>query len=108
MKGKLLKDISAGTIQVIINQGLGLWIFIIISRYLTKPAYGELNWSLAVLTFVTTILSLRLEQVVVRKVAAGENASKILTVFFGHIVFSGLLFYMVLFACNQLFPAFFN
>ncbi len=108
MKGKLLKDISAGTIQVIINQGLGLWIFIIISRYLAKPVYGELNWSLAVLTFVTTILSLRLEQIVVRKVAAGENASKILTVFFGHIVFSGLLFYIVLFACNKLFPSFFS
>jgi len=108
MKGKLLKDISAGTIQVIINQGMGLWIFIIISRYLDKAVYGELNWSLAVLTFVTTILSLRLEQVVVRKVAAGENPSKILTVFFGHIVFSGLLFYIVLFACYQLFPSFFS
>ena len=108
MKGKLVKDISANTIQVICNQVMGLWIFIIISRYLDKSVYGELNWSLALLTFVTTILSLRLEQVIVRKAATGDNPSSLLTVFFGHIVFSGLLFYGILLAGNSVYPSFFK
>ena len=108
MNRKLIKDISASSTQVILNQFLGLFIFIITSRYLDKAVYGELNWSLAVLTFVTSILSLRLEQIVVRRVAAGEDASKLLTFFSGHIVFTGLAFYMVLLACSFIFPAFFK
>jgi O-antigen/teichoic acid export membrane protein len=108
MKGKLVKDISSSTIQVIINQGLGLLIFVIISRYLDKSLYGELNWSLAILTFIITLLSLRLEQVVVQKIAAGENTSKILSLFFGHVLLSGVLFYSVLLAGSFLFPSFFR
>jgi O-antigen/teichoic acid export membrane protein len=77
MKRKFLQDISASTIQVVLNQSLGLLIFILTSRYLSKPVYGEFNWSLALLTFATSILSLRLEQIVVRKVAAGTDPSKI-------------------------------
>src|SRR5690606_3456725 len=96
MSRKLISDISASTMQVILNQSLGLVIFFITSRYLDKAVYGELNWSLAVLTFVTTILSLRLEQIVVRKVAAGADASGILTLFTGHVFFTGLGFYVLL------------
>ena len=76
MRKNFLKDISASTIQVVLNQALGLLVFIIISRYLQKSVYGELNWSLAILTFIFTTLSLRLEQIVVRKVAAGDDPSK--------------------------------
>src|SRR5882724_236590 len=108
MRKKIVKDISASTIQVILNQGLGLLIFILTSRYLTKPVYGEFNWSLAILTFITTILSLRLEQIVVRKVAAGDDPSKMLTLFAGHTLFSGLFFYIVLFTGSVLFPSFFQ
>jgi len=108
MRTKLFKDISAGTIQVMLNQVLGLLAFIIISRYLTKSAYGELNWSLALLTFITSILSLRLEQIVVRKVAAGDDASKMLTLFSAHILFSGILFYLVLLGGSFAFPSFFE
>jgi O-antigen/teichoic acid export membrane protein len=108
MYKKFIKDISASSVQVILNQFLGLLIFLVTSRYLDKATYGELNWSLAVLVFVTTILSLRLEQLVVSRVAAGQNASKLLTLFTGHIVFTGLLFYAVLFACSLAFPFFFK
>ncbi|MEI9943373.1 MAG: oligosaccharide flippase family protein [Chitinophagaceae bacterium] len=96
MNRKLIKDISASSVQVILNQLLGLVIFFITSRYLSKGEYGELNWSLAVLTFVTTILSFRLEQIVVRRVAAGQDGSKLLTLFAGHIFLSGVFFYFVL------------
>jgi O-antigen/teichoic acid export membrane protein len=61
-----------------------------------------------VLGFVTTLLSLRLEQVIVKKIAAGENASGLLTLFSGHIFLSGIFFYLVLLAGNALFPSFFT
>lgn len=108
MKKNLVKDISASTFQVIFNQALGLVVFILTSRYLAKSVYGELNWSLAILTSMLTILSLRLEQIIVRKVAAGDNPSKMLTLFAGHSLFFGLLFYVVLFSASLLFPSFFE
>jgi O-antigen/teichoic acid export membrane protein len=108
MKKKFFKDISASTIQVILNQLLGLLVFLITSRYLAKSAYGELNWSLAILTFIITVLSLRLEQVVVQKVAAGDNPSKALTLFAGHNFFAGLTFYLLLLLISVLFPVFFQ
>jgi O-antigen/teichoic acid export membrane protein len=104
----IFKDVSSSTLQVILNQILGLFIFLAISRNLEKGEYGELNWSLAILTFSTTILSFRLEQIVVRRVAAGENSSRILTLFSGHIILSGILFYLVLLLANLFSPAFFN
>ena len=107
MRKKLFRDISANTGQVLLNQVSGVFIFLITSRYLSKDVYGEMNWSLALLTFITTLLSLRLEQIVVRKVAAGDNASKMLTLFLGHTVFFGLLFYLVLLAGSFLIPSFF-
>ncbi len=108
MSTKLIKDISASTTQVILNQALGVLIFIITSRYLDKPVYGELNWSLAILVFFTTVLSLRLEQIIVKKVASGDDPSKMLTLFSGHILFSGIIFYLALLAGNFFFPIFFN
>jgi len=108
MKKDLFKDISASTIQIVLNQSLGLLAFIIISRYLNKAEYGELNWSLAILTFTITLLSLRLEQIVVRKVAAGGDAAKMLTLFAGHTFFSGIAFYTFLFLSSLAFPSFFE
>lgn len=108
MKKNFLKDLSASTIQVVLNQLLGLLVFVLISRWLAKSVYGEFNWSLAILTFITTILSLRLEQIIVRKVAAGEDASKMLTLFTGHVVLTGLFFYLLLFLASLVFPSFFT
>ena len=108
MKKNLLKDLSASTIQLLLNYLSGLLIFLITSRFLDKSEFGELNWSLALLVFFTTILSLRLEQIVVRKVAAGDNPSRLLTIFTAHIVLGGLLFYLLLFACSFIFPSFFQ
>jgi O-antigen/teichoic acid export membrane protein len=70
-----LRDISLNTLQVLAGQVLGVFIFLLLSRYLDKDGYGQLSWGLAVLTMATTILSLRLEQIVVRDVAAGKDAS---------------------------------
>ncbi len=108
MQSKLLKDISSRTVQVVLNQVLGLFVFMLVSRFLDKDVYGEMNWSFSFLTFITTILSLRIEQVVVRNVAAGKDASKMLTLYGAHILFSGLFFYLVLIAGSFLFPSFFK
>jgi O-antigen/teichoic acid export membrane protein len=108
MSPKLIRDISASSAQVLFNQVAGAVIFLITSAWLSKETYGEFNWSLAVLTFITSILSLRLEQIIVRKVAAGEDPSKLLTLFTGHTVISGLLFYGILLIGYLLFPTFFK
>jgi len=90
------------------NQFLGVFIFLLISRGLDKSSFGELSWALAVLTFVTTILSLRLEQIIVRNVAAGEDPSRMLTVFAAHNLLMGILFFIVLSLTWFLVPAFHN
>jgi O-antigen/teichoic acid export membrane protein len=96
------------TLQVLGNQILGVFVFLLLSRYLDKSSYGELNWSLAVITVITTILSLRLEQIVVRNVAAGKNASAMLTLFLFHTIGAAIVFLGALAACRLLWPVFFG
>ena len=108
MNRKFFKDLSASTIQVLVNQVLGLIVFLALSRYLLKEDYGEFNWSMAVLVFITSLLSLRLEQIVVSRIAAGEDASKLFNLFTRHVFFSGLLFYFLLLLSGYFFPAFFQ
>ncbi|MBN8850499.1 MAG: hypothetical protein BGO55_31690 [Sphingobacteriales bacterium 50-39] len=103
-RGRLIRNISANTLQVLGNQFLGVFIFLIISRSFDKPSFGELSWSLAVLTLITTLLSLRLEQIVVRNVAAGGDPSDMLTLFAAHNFFTGLFFFGVLSAVCYLYP----
>lgn len=108
MTPKLFRDVSASTIQVVINQLLGLVVFLLTSWYLPKAIYGELNWSFAVLMFATTVLSLRLEQIVVKKSATEKDPSGIMTLFMIHVMVSGIGFYLLLFLLSLIFPAFFN
>lgn len=108
MKHKLFRDISFNTLQVLVNQFLGVFIFLLISRYLDKPAFGELSWSLAVLTFLMTILSLRLEQVIVRNVAAGGEPSAMLSLFLVHNLVAGTGFFLLLSIGVRWLPVFFN
>lgn len=108
MASKLFRDISASTIQVAVNQLAGVAVFLLTSLYLPKEVFGELSWAIAVMTFATTVLSLRLEQVLVRKAAANENVSVTMTLFWWHVFFSGLVLWLVLFLLSWLFPAFFS
>ncbi|MEO6612213.1 MAG: oligosaccharide flippase family protein [Chitinophagaceae bacterium] len=108
MTPKLLKDISASTLQVVINQSLGVVVFLITSFYLPKENYGELNWSFAIFTFTNNLLSLRLEQLVVKKAATGPDSSTIMTLFMIHIFLSGTGFYLLLLILNLVFPGFFS
>src|SRR5258708_8413351 len=108
MTRKLLKDISASSVQVFTNQLLGLVVFLVSSIYLPKKVYGELNWSVAVFTFATTILSLRLEQIVVKRSAAEQDSSNIMTIFMIHVLLSGAGFYLLLILLSYILPSFFT
>src|SRR3982750_1356414 len=108
MNPKLFKDISASTLQVLINQSLGVLVFLITSYYLPKESYGELNWSFAIFTFTNNLLSLRLEQIVVKKAATDPDSSTIMTLFMVHIFLSGMGFYLLLLLLNLVFPGFFS
>lgn len=108
MKKKLLHDISANSLQVIINQLCGLVIFYILSAQLTKNDFGEINWSLAVLLTTFGILSFGIDQVAIKKIAAGNNITEILSAYTAHVLISGILFYGLLLLCNLWFPLFFQ
>lgn len=108
MTRKLFNDVSASTLQVIIAQVLGLFVFLLTSLYLPKDVYGELNWTYAVLMFITTVLSLRLEQIVVRRAAVDQDTSGIMTLFIIHVLVSGIGFYLLLLVVSYIFPSFFT
>lgn len=67
MQGKLIRDLSASSAQVLLNHALNLVIFYLTSRYLSKEIFGELSWSLATSTILIALLSFGLDLVVVKK-----------------------------------------
>jgi O-antigen/teichoic acid export membrane protein len=107
MRRKLIHDISATSAQVAINQLFGFAIFYILSVWFSKNIFGEINWSLAVLLTVFSILSLGIDQVIIKKIAAGEDPGLTLSLYFFHVLLAGLSFYLFLLIINFLFPAIF-
>lgn len=93
MKNNLLKNLSANTIQLVINQSLGLVIFYILSSGLDKNSFGQLNLALAILLVAFNFLSLGIDQVAIRKIASGHPAHLVLSLFLFHVVITGILFY---------------
>lgn len=108
MSPRLLKDISASAIQVVINQLLGAIVFLVTSFYLPKESYGELNWSLAIFVFAGNLLSLRLEQIVVKKAATDKESSTIMSLFMFHVLLTGVGFFLLLLVLHAFFPGFFS
>jgi O-antigen/teichoic acid export membrane protein len=108
MSRKFIRDISATSLQVAINQLFGFAIFYILSIFFSKNIFGEINWTLAVLLTAFSILSLGIDQVIIKKIAAGEDAEMMLTLYFFHVLLAGFLFYLFLLIINFLFPAIFQ
>lgn len=106
MKRKLLKDLSANTLRMIINQVCGLVIFYVLSVFFSKNDFGEINWSLAVLLTAFGILSFGIDQVAVKKIAAGANPQFILSIYVTHVLLAGGIFYVLLIIIQLLFPGF--
>ncbi len=91
-KNQLLSDISVSTAQAILNQLSGIIVFFIISRYLDKAALGHINWALAVLMVVFSILGFGLEHVAVRKAATGADLGLLLQSYLVHVMVTGIGF----------------
>lgn len=105
-KSKLVRDISANTLQIGITQVFSLIIFYITSKYLVKEEFGELNWCTAIGSTVITMASLGLDVVFVRKIAAGENALLMSGIHFFHTVLVGTILGAAVFFVEIFFPGF--
>ena len=105
MKRNLLNNLSANTLQLIINQLAGLVIFYILSIGLDKNSFGQINLALALMLAIFNILSFGIDQIAVRKIASGEHPQIILSLYLSHVLITGLAFYGLLFAGRWLFPA---
>lgn len=108
MKKKLLHDISASSLQVIINQCCGFIIFYILSAQLSKNDFGEINWTLAILLTTFGILSFGIDQVAIKKIAEGKNIQSTVSVYITHVLLSGALIYTLLFAGKFFFKEFYQ
>lgn len=108
MRRKFIHDVSANSVQLVINQVCGFIIFYVLSVYFSKNDFGEINWSLAVLLTSFNILSFGIDQVAVKKIATGQSPQLILSVYLTHVLLSGGLFYAILISINFLFPGFHN
>lgn len=108
MRTKLVNNLSANTLQLVINQLSGLIIFYVLSTGLDKSSFGEINLALALLLAVFNILSFGIDQVVVRKIAAGADTQTILSLYIGHVLITGSVFYVLLFLGKELFTTYFN
>lgn len=107
MQNRFLRNVSANTLQLIINQLFGLLIFYALSKGLDKNIFGQINWSLAVLLTVFALLTFGIDQVMVRKIAAGHDKQSMFAAYLFHVIISGGLFYGLLLVQYFLFPGLF-
>jgi O-antigen/teichoic acid export membrane protein len=96
MRKRVIHDISASSLQVIISQLAGLILFFVTSSYLSKSVFGQLNWALAVLLVSFAILGFGIDQITVRKVAGGEDAAYYLRIYLFHVLLAGIFFLVLL------------
>jgi len=108
MKRKLVNNLSANTLQLIINQLFGLVIFYILSTGLDKNSFGQINLALAILLGIFNILSFGIDQIAVRKIASGERPQNVLSLYIGHVLITGIAFYALLLFGKLLFPVSIN
>jgi len=103
MAKKLSQNLSVNALQLILNQVFGLAIFYILSTGLNKNDFGQVNLALAILLAVFNILSLGIDQLIIKKIASGEPVQHTLSLYIGHVLITGLIFYGLLFAGKTFF-----
>ncbi|NCD69044.1 oligosaccharide flippase family protein [Mucilaginibacter agri] len=96
MKPRHIRNLSANIIQLIVNQVFGLAIFYVLSIWLDKTSFGQLNWVLAVLMTAFNILACGIDQLAIKKIAQGDDATQVMAIYIGHLLLSGLVFYGIL------------
>ncbi|MBB2144657.1 oligosaccharide flippase family protein [Pedobacter sp. LMG 31464] len=103
MKNKLLQNLSANTAQLLVNQLCGLIIFYILSTQLDKASFGKINFVLAIMLMAFNLLTLGIDQVLIRKIASNHELKNILSLYFLHVLLTGFLFFIVLVLCSFFF-----
>jgi O-antigen/teichoic acid export membrane protein len=108
MRSRFLHNFSFTSLQLLVNQLLGMVMFFLLAEGLSKQDFGELNWSLSIFLTLFLILSFGIDQITVRKIASGAPANSLLWLYLVHVLCSGLLFYGSLLVCRFIFPSFFT
>src|ERR1700754_490531 len=96
MKKKLIQNLSANTLQLVVNQLFGVLMFYVLSVNLDKGSFGLINLALTVAFTAFNILSFGIDQTIVKKVANGDDARSLLSIYLFHVLFAGILFYGIL------------
>jgi len=96
MKANLIRNFSFNAVQLALNQLFGLLIFYALSTHLDKNTFGQINLVLAIMMVAPYILSMGIDQLLVKKTAAGEDVSFNLSLYCFHVVLTGGLFYLIL------------
>lgn len=104
MSSNNLKNLSANALQLVANQVFGLVIFYILSTTLSKDSFGQINLALAILLSAFNILSCGIDQLIIKKIAAGDNKQSALSLYITHTLFTGLAFYGILLTGLFVFP----
>jgi len=105
MRNRFYSHLSANTIQLVVNQLFGLVIFYFLSTGLDKISFGNINLALALLLAAFSILSFGIDQVIVRKIATGDDQRSLLSLYIIHVLITGLAFYVILVTVSSLLPA---
>lgn len=100
-----MHDISASSIQVVLNQCLGLLIFYICSRYLPKEIFGELNWGLASAALLIAIIGMGIDIIIIKRIARGDDSKETIGLHFIHVLVTGTLLSVTLLLVYCLLPA---
>jgi len=107
MGKKIAIDISASTFQILVNQFSGFVVFYILSKYLSKHVFGEINWSVAIFVIGFSILSFGIDQIVTKRIAAGDSPSTVLSLHLTHVLITSCLFFGIIIFSSFFFKNFF-
>jgi O-antigen/teichoic acid export membrane protein len=98
------KALSANGLQLLLNQAMSLCLFLLLARHLNKQVFGVLNGILGGLLLAFGILSFGIDQLLVRKMAAGEEPAPWLGTMLLHNALAGAAFYLLLLFAAFLVP----
>lgn len=96
MKKGFLQSLSVNATQLILNQIFGLGIFYVLSTHLDKATFGQINLALAILLTIFCVLSMGVDQLIVKKIASGEDKRAMLSLFLFHVILTGVVAYAVM------------
>ncbi|MGZ3754711.1 MAG: oligosaccharide flippase family protein [Mucilaginibacter sp.] len=105
MKQNLVGNLSANVLQLVLNQVFGLVIFYVLSTGLDKNHFGQINLALAILLAAFNILSMGIDQLIIKRVASGHPVQSSLSLYLFHVLVTGGLFYGILISGRLLFAS---